>query len=261
MQTIECLNLCDILIKDCKIVKNKYERIYVGSYFCAEFFMHMGIEELGIFIGSQSSKITLVVPIFSQKNLEAGKEKITHIILKYYDKIDEITVNDYGMLDYVSNSFNICINMGRLFMKDYRDPRYEDYFRSTNSPRIFTEYLDKIISKYKVKGMEFDPTHSKIDFASKPDNMVIAVHTPYAYMTTGKICEYASTNTHIDKKFRPNKSCEVECANTRIHYEITDTMDWIRIGRTIFFENRKCELINLEKARLIYFPVDSEVQK
>lgn len=61
--------------------------------------------------------MTLVIPVFSEKDLEKGKKLLTELMDTYGDLIDEITVNDIGMLAYVKKLFDKKINLGRLFLK------------------------------------------------------------------------------------------------------------------------------------------------
>ncbi|WP_310604751.1 hypothetical protein [Anaerosporobacter sp.] len=276
MEQISCLNFCDILnylkqeeetIDD--IIKRTasvagyehVERIYIGSYFCAQYFLHMDdnlIDEIVTYAKSMEMRLTLVIPIIAQKELENVLNKIERYCDYFENCMDEITVNDYGMLAYIHETYDVRLNMGRLFMKDYRDPRYPVYFKSELRPKIFTKYLSRLIREYQIDGMEFDLTHLIINFESKPSGILIGLHTPYCYMTVGQICEYASINKEVEKKFRPNQPCAKECQETIIRYDLRDNREWIRVGRGLFFENRECQIEGINKYRAIYFPVEWE---
>ena len=175
-------------------------------------------------------------------------------------RVDEIVVNDYGMLAYISETFKVALYLGRLFTKDYRDPRYEEYFNQVLNPKILNRPMLELIVDFKVKGLEFDPTHVGINFREVPEQLTIGIHAPYCYMTTGHICEYASLDKEIAKKFRPNSPCKHECTSNMIRYDFEDDREWIRIGKTIYFENRECTIYELEHMRNIYFPIDMEVE-
>lgn len=279
MSQLNCLNLCEIihhlyeLIPDFQeiITKaneiagfDKCERIYIGSYFCGQYFLHQSkemLDELRGFCEKEGVALTLVVPTFSEKDLERGKEKLATIKEWLGKIIDEVVVNDYGMLAYVSDRYHVSLHLGRLFTKDYRDPRYEEYFNQVLSPKIFNKYMLELVKAFKVKGVEFDPTHVGINFREAPEELIVGIHGPYCYMTTGHICEYASLNKEIDKKFRPNNPCTHECSSHIISYDLEDDREWLRIGKTIYFENRECSIYELEHMRMIYFPIDLEVGK
>lgn len=276
MEQISCLNFCDIMnylnqeeetieaiIKKTadKAGFEDVERIYIGSYFCAQYFLRMDdnlIDDIVSFAKRLKKKITLVIPIIPQKDLNNGLKKIEGYCEYFEDCMDEITVNDYGMLAHIHENYDVRLNMGRLFMKDYRDPRYPDYFNTVLKPKIFTKYLIRLIEQYQIDGMEFDLTHVAINFENKPKGILIGVHTPFCYMTVGQICEYGSINKEIEKKFRPNQPCGKECQDAIIRYDMQDGREWIRVGRAIYFDNKECEIEGLSKYRVIYFPVEWE---
>lgn len=273
LQIESCLNLCDLflnsnIIEKVKEKKNQYKRIYIGSYFCAEYFLKLSAVKLdGILFQLNNGEevnylITLVIPIATQKNVNNVKENIEKLLGKYTEVIDEITVNDYGMLEFVYSKFIkenkriIKINIGRLLSKDYRDPRYPDYFKIEWFPKIFNSYADHIFENYNVSGIEIDATHEIINLKNEKIGYEIAIHTPYSYMTTGKICEYASVYNEIEKKFRPNKSCYEECNSCIIQYDINNDRNWFRLGRTLFYENESCEIkMSDNNYRFVYFPI------
>lgn len=279
MERISCINFCDIMnyldqdkeTMDAIITRlaqkaniENIQRIYIGSYFCAQYFLHMKeelVESIVQYAKKKGIRITLVIPIIPQKDLEAVLKKIEGYCGYFDDCMDEITVNDYGMLAYIHENYEVGLNMGRLFMKDYRDPRYQAYYEKTLQPKIFTKYLVRILEQYQIDGMEFDPTHKEIDFSKKPKGIQIGIHTPYCYMTVGQICEYASINKEMDKKFRPNQPCAKECQDTIIRYDLQDEREWIRVGRAVYFENKECQVGGLSKCRIIHYPVEWEELK
>lgn len=279
MKKSECISLCEVMehiygvephfekIIECvsKVAGyNQCERIYIGSSFCGQYFLHLSevlIEQLMKVCQEKEIKVTLVVPIFTQKHLKKGKEKIDHLISWYKEIIDEITVNDYGMLLYVHKTYKeIGLNLGRLFMKDYREPRYEDYFNSVLKPKGFNNYLKSLVKTYSIKGIEFDPTHRIIDFSEKPEEVEIGIYAPYAYITVGQICEVGGISKPIEQKFRPNEPCALECYKYRMQYFIEGERDWRRIGKAIYFENKAPEIRGLSSIREIYAPLDWEVE-
>ena len=151
--------------------------------------------------------------------------------------------------------------MGRIFMKDYRDLRYAQYFNTTLKPKIFTTYFDELIDKYNIRGVEFDLTHREINFEACPKKLEIGVHAPYCYMTVGQICEFGSIHKSIEKKFRPNTTCQGECNLNMFRYNFNDGHEWLRVGRAIYFENKECQLVGMDSFRKIYFPVDLVVKQ
>ncbi len=282
MKAETCLNLCEIAEFKCidlviAAVKEKiaFTRVYIGSCFCDELFLKTNYSQLLAFLKDTTdvSKITLVVPVFCQKNLEKGKALLNAMLHQYRDMIDEVTLNDYGMLfsDSIRNdsSNHIKINMGRLFFKDYREPRYEEYFQTEWRPKFFTNSLKELIREQNIHEIEIDVTHKSINLSEHPD-CTLGIHTPYTYMTTGKICEYASEFQKVQKKFRPNIDCGRECLRAVIEYGMEDNRKWYRLGRTVYFENNCIRLSHSHenhetdektKIRMIYFPLNELVKE
>lgn len=282
MHQQNCLNLCELLpylqkknsdiqsvIKEsCGTAGFKtIQRIYIGSSFCGKYFLEQSdkqIQQVQSFCEEQGVNLTLVIPPFSEGDLERGKKKINHILTSTKNIIDELTVNDYGMLVYLKKEYAKALNIGRLFMKDYRDPRYKEYFEIPWKPRVFTNYFKGILKEYQIKTCEFDLTHKINDFSELPKNIELAVHGPFCYQTVGRICEYASTNKEITEKFRANSSCEGNCADALIRYSVPDEkmesgMEYVRLGRTVYFEHPGYEIKGREQYRYIHFPLEKKI--
>jgi len=273
MSENQCLNLCEIftgLFKDKELEATLIailedegikpcERIYIGSYFCSQFFLNLNIyhlKELIHICNKYNMKLTLVIPTFSQKDLEKGKNKIKELNSYIGNEIDEITVNDYGMLSYIQLSYKVFINLGRLFMKDYRDPRHSVYFHQSYKPKIISDSFYRLLDSHNIIGIEFDLTHKEIVLSDYPEDLIIGYHSPYSYMTVGTICELGSINKKDSKKFRPNNACELECMSHSIEYFFEDERKWYRIGRTIYFKNTDCRITGFTKLRKIYSPYE-----
>lgn len=240
------------------------ERIYIGSSFCGQYFLHLKekmVKDLVAFCEQETIKVTLVIPIFTEKNLQKGKEKIRQLSLWGKDVIDEMTVNDFGMLGYIHDTYpETRLNIGRLLLKDYREPRYPEYFNTCYKPRVLTKLFKELVKKYDVKGLEFDRTHEALDFSDTPEGVEIGLHEPYTYMTVGQICEMGSISLTPDKKFRPNAVCQEECSHHHIEYFLEDGRRWLRLGKAIYFENRSCEVVGTNHIRRIYTPIEEVSQ-
>lgn len=271
-----CLNLCDFFYIDIKSEKNidnylvtleamlqkKINRIYFGSYFCDLYFLKFkAYYELIQYCKSKNIQITLVLPVFSQNMLEIGKKRILEVCRYAETVIDEITVNDLGMLNFISKHYNHKINLGRLFFKNPRDCRVPEYIRCEVTPGLLSELNGAFFGKYTINCVELDPTNQILNVSElAKTNIKLVLHSPYCYMTTGKICKFASIHQHIEKKFRPNVNCRMECMHITDTYSghiVPTDCDPIiyRLGRTLYFENGRVETNGKCFDRLLYFPV------
>lgn len=269
-----CINLCDIFSLHSRdhiktfidrlegMTQKKVKRIYIGSYFCDRYFLNFyGYKELLLYCQTKKMHVTLVVPVFSQNTLVRGKKKILEICECFEGVIDEITVNDFGMLNYFKNNNHFKINLGRLFFKNPRDCRIPEYTRSKVAPGLISKLNQGFWKDQMINCIELDSTNQMLDVSGvKNLDVGIALHTPFCYMTTGKICKFASIHKNIDKKFRPNTVCQMECMSiidTYTGHVATINCDTViyRIGRTLFFESGDSKIIGKNLERLIYFPI------
>lgn len=236
------------------------KRIYAGSNFCSQYFLHINWWKL-LFeeCRNRGWKLTLTLPVFSQKDLKKGKERIGEILGQGTDVIDEITVNDVGMLHYISRECGGKINLGRLFFKDARDVRIREYDEGTVVPNLLVSWESHPLGNVQIHGIELDRMSSRIDLSDCPlSGMILGVHSPFCYMSTGNICKFASIHKEMEYKFRPNIPCAMECAEIYEHYRARfggKDSDVIRFGRTIYYLKNDCEVVGKQVDRDIYFPV------
>ena len=221
---LERLNLCDLYysldenkIKEIILmVEKKFQSqikyLYFGSYFCPNYFLTLSNELLDKF---NDYIIYLVIPICSENTLDSVKKKINFLHANYY------VVNDFGMLNYLKNKKMI---LGRLFFKDVREPRIKDHkfgFTITNE-------IKRLINDYKIVEVESEALS----------------HFPYKNISSCHICEYASISKEINKKFRANDTCKIDCSRAFIEYD-----NYLKLGKGIYY------LDDLDIKNGIYFPV------
>lgn len=279
MEKKSCLNFCEILENIMSVAPEvetviqkvmelagytECERIYVGSNFCSQYVLNLStklIDKVIKVVDDMGIKVTLVIPMFTEKDLLRGKDKIEEFSSYFHKEIDEITVNDYGMLEYIHKKYQgIPINLGRLMFKDYRDPRYDEYYRRSSKPKYFTKRLNQICEQYQVTGLELDITHEQLDLSDAPSEIKIAIHVPYSYMTVGMVCEFASIPYEITEKFRPNLPCHKECLRNRISYQMLEDRKYLKIGRTVYFDHKDGKVSGGRSYFEIFAPIDLEVK-
>ncbi len=231
-------------------------RIYLGSYFCPQVFCALtetDAKKWAKLCEERGKNITLVVPVATQKNLERVKKHLTMLLESFGDSLDELTVNDPGMLHYAAQ-LGPKLTLGRLFSKDTRDPRYIEDKKREEKPDLFNRFNLELIQKYRVTGADLDAFHDRIDFSEAPDDFTIGIHTPYTYMSTAQICQFASSGRPIDKKFRPNAPCALRCADHFVIYEPKRGGRFYRLGRTVYYDNHLPEITGCSKLRVLHFP-------
>ena len=272
------INLCDVLPSNEASQKYldqvlsqdfTYNRVYIGSYFCSNKFFSVKSRSIIRLIDTFASKgipISLVVPIFAQHHLSKGIELIQKIANDYYGTIDEIVVNDLGMLQhmydiYKSKANRIKIVAGRMLNKTYRDIRDEEYFSLECIPKCLNEYYISLYEHYGIQTIELDNSFNSLTLPEKFNKFCFAVHTPLCYVTKCNICEFASITKSISQKFRTTDTCSYECMGRYIQYSNgnDNTVIHYKIGCGVYFENKSIN-IKTDKIRTIYNPYLDEVQ-
>ncbi len=270
-----CLNFCEVLtaamLKDDKLFQiidavprkdgeKPIKRIYSGSSFCSQYFMHINYwEKLCVLCRENGWQMTLTLPVFSQKDLERAKTRMEDVLSVAEEVIDEVTVNDVGMLRYFSGHYDKKMNLGRLFFKDPRDVRIREYAEGTMTPNLLTFGKDRLPGAGVIGGVELDEMSRQIDLGGCDlEGLSLSVHEPFCYMTTGNICKYASIPLEPEQKFRPNTGCFLQCAVLYEHYRERfgdKNADMLRFGRTVYYLNDTCEIMGKPVDRILYFPV------
>ncbi len=245
VEQYNCLNLCDLIQfskKDSKLIEGIIEkfqpkRIYIGSYFCCNYFLKV-IENISAIVDICNNKnimISLVVPIITQQFLKSVKKILQRLSIKYINVIDEVVLNDYSLIDWVKNNVPFDIALGRLFMKDPRDQRIEGGRGISDTPLFVNSQILELIPKYNVLNIELEQIYSSIHLECIPSNVSVAVHTPFCYQTTGQICLYASIKKPLKNKFRANTCCKFECNKMHTIYT-TDDGSYLRYGKAVYYK-------------------------
>jgi hypothetical protein len=237
------------------ILDSDCSRIYVGSYSCSRYFLESVryyqeiLQNLAI---QYQWKVTLVIPVVAQTEWENTVLCLQSILFKDIP-IDEIVVNDYGTLQLLTRLKKeydrpFSIIAGRLFHRNLRDVRYEDYTKSQ-----IVLYDMPMLSG--VKAIELDLTGSHMDCSALPLDVEVHMHYPYTLSTCGYVCEFASASLPTRQRFRSDTHCQLECRSRTM--EITgDGCSWKQVGRAIYAKNPELLSCNRSIERYIYWPVE-----
>ena len=224
--------------------------VYAGSYFCMEYLKSLrdllspsgdgsGRDSFRQSLEKMGMAFTLVVPVPEERNLEA-----VHSIIKETDP-PELVVNDYGTLVWAAENLSCPVILGRLFMRQTRDPRIfvygidPDEFRPSELP--FSERsLAMLQDRYRVRGLELDDC-PRLPHMKLPEGFSVGLHTPWTMMSCMRICEDASADLPHEKKFRPGQTCAVNCSGVYRHYYLESGAEVYKIGKGTFYYNDQLE--------------------
>jgi hypothetical protein len=278
------LNLCDVagsptLGNDPRTVLNAlvereqqrcggtFDRLYVGSYFCERLFLSLDdrfMDAVATFAGDFSLRLTLVLPVFGQATLDRGTERTRRLLDPACTPFDEVVVNDPATATRLASELNPTVtrlSLGRLFAKAPRDPRYPDARREAQRCPLDAEQAAVAKAAWHPALAELDPFAPVIDATALGDALPLALHLPHALMSTGRVCEAASTGVPARRAFRPGMPCAQQClAGVDVcgldHTPAGEPVWLTRQGRTVFFENPDCTVVGAPVTRVVWAPAD-----
>jgi len=230
-------------------------RFYIGSYFCGKYFMrsiHFFMQYLSGFFTENQLHVTLVIPSVPETSNEALKQSISGFFACCGEYADELVVNDYGMLQFaqqLKDFYPVRITAGRMFSKNFRDPRYPNYGKES-SLVFFPEMLRGAVS-----AIEVDLTSSKLDFSEIDDAIEIHAHYPYVYVTGGQNCQFAAAMHPAGQQFIGRPGCGLSCMNGYMETTAEDAV-FFHIGKGLYTRNDAPVVYSKTPDRFIYWPAD-----
>lgn len=262
------LNLCDIdlrqrdetslirLITRCEQhSQTKFGRLFVGSYFCGRYFLHFRKHHLDAvkrIAEKQAVRLVLVLPIFSQELLEEGKQAVRDAIRTLSGYIDAVTVNDLGMLGWITRTFRMPVVLGRLFARDARDFRYEELRIRNRIPALLSGTYQLLARQYPcISGVELDNIYRA---SALPGDIPITMHIPYVYQSVGHLCPYANMESSAFSAFTANRSCSFSCMRNLLAYS-NENGTVVRVGRAAFYREPATEEFG-SNVTPVYWPLD-----
>ena len=274
-----CLNLCELpLGLDDAQTCGEYiarlwagdeppERIYLGSSFCPQLVFSLSewqVAELAAWLQEWGGRLTLTLPIATEATNDSLRAHAESLVRAASGVVDEVTVNDFGSFMHwgqLAQGGGPRMNIGRLLNRDPRDPRDPEYPHVRWTPALIDadwrgwSNLDRLLQTQPVAGVEFDPTHDEIELSALPGGLTAAVHGPLCYMSTGQICEYASIERGLEEKFRPNAACSLECQRNAIAYEGASGVEFLKLGRSVYYRAPQPRVLGIESYRSVYTPL------
>lgn len=229
-------SLCDAMeffLKERPVIGSRTEKIYLGSYFCDRYYCSTPASvwrDCFDIIRKHSADAVLVVPTPSQQRLAEVKKRTEELMEQYSEQIHEIVVNDGAMLEWFSSQFpDQSIWLGRTMDKELRDPRY---FLPGAHKKLLEQVDTGFYSQANILGVETDMTNLNTQLHSV-SAFQLGIHTPFAYLSMGRICEFASIGFPPSEKFQLYRPCRRQCMSYWIWCE-QDTLSFLKHGRAVY---------------------------
>ncbi|MBU1137217.1 hypothetical protein KKD72_02530 [Patescibacteria group bacterium] len=161
-------------IEDLKHWSKKYTRIYFGNEFCPRLLPdRKEIDAVVKFIKEKKLKLTFLTSWVDSESLNSMKKTVKYIMGK--EILDEVVVNDYGMINYLNRRYPLCkIVLGRAIALFVSSLSTDNFFYKMGIRRI--EYNDLEI----IRSLSRKIADSKISY-----------YYPYSIVSASRYCPVA----------------------------------------------------------------------
>lgn len=185
----------------------KLNRVYLGSEWCSKLIcLHEDLLE--------KYNITLVTPAAVTNNEIAHISKILNKLSEY--KNIEVVVNDWGLLHFIEQNYDIPIIIGRMLSKNKRDNRVKldnlsDIEQQVLSYLAFNDpdWID-FFKKHNVQAVEIDFIPLERNLLIK-NGIDIHIKYPLQLVSYGRVCFYSNLK---GENFTINNDCSKQCEQT-----------------------------------------------
>jgi hypothetical protein len=245
MENVILINNLDRLKK----IKSGFSRIYFGGEFCGRLLpSKQDIQKLGVFKKRSGINFSIVTPYIGQRGFFKLVNLLGHLNKEYPGL--EIIVNDWGVLNLISERFNnLTMALGRVLSKQKRGffvplahkdvpadiikikNREKEYLRSSI---LQNESLMKYIQGKGINRIGLD--NLKQGVIVDKDAFDIDLYYPYVYLASSSYCLSASFANGVKLPVNTNK-CGKICKKEKIRVLKICKENTYLSGNTQFYIN------------------------
>ncbi|MGM5481836.1 MAG: hypothetical protein ACQESF_00090 [Nanobdellota archaeon] len=220
-----------------------YDRVYIGNEFCENLIdTEETLKKKIEYVLDKNKNFSFVTPYVTEKGLEKLKKRFTFLDSEFNDT--EVIINDFGVLDLVSDFKNITPVLGRIIgnhlTKGLPDLR-------PNSNEALSFFKSKNIFRCEISN------NSNTEKILCDDSLSYSIYFPYMFLSTGRRCMVGFDNKKVDENFDP-QSCGKKCKKDYYiitHKQIEEKI--IVIGNTHFIKENKLPDLSCF-SRTVYMP-------
>ena len=251
-------------IDNFKYVTQEYSRLYFGIEFCQNLMPSKEeIERILKFVSEKKMDFTFVTPYLTNEGMIKIKALLSYII--GVQPKSEIVINDWGLLEWINKGYvDLNLVLGRLLTKQKRGPRILNligrvpdamiqHFRESNVDSLI---LSNFLISKQIKRVELDNLLQGI--SRPPHSLKGSLYTPFAYITTTRLCLLSSCEDKVNRPIRAISACNQECQRYTFRLAHKNMpVDLLLKGNTQFFRN-ECFPDNLKELnidRIVYEPL------
>ena len=204
-----------------------FTRLYVAEEFCAQLILKPAeMRAFATLAAEAGVPMTLATPPVTDAEL-AELRPLLAILAETPDP--EVVCNDWGTLRLVSREFpGVGRVLGRVLRRQLKDPRAEGRESTATMPAAYADLLVRL-------GVGLISADRLPD---GPSALPLALHVPYEFVTSGRMCAVSGIPFPEPKKFLSDFSCPKPCRDfsLRLHDPSVAQPMWQK-GNTLYAEN------------------------
>lgn len=210
-----------------------FDRLYAGEEFCAQLLLTPAeLHEFAAQAAEVGAAVTLLTPPVTDEELAALRPLLA-IVAELPDP--EIVANDWGTLRMAQRDFPAVRRvLGRCLRRQLKDPRATTREATASLPPAFVALL----AKFGVAMASADR------LPDGPSALPLALHVPFEFVTSGRICAVSGIPFPEPRKFLVDFHCPRPCRDfsLKLHDPSHGKPLWQK-GNTLYADNGGAALL------------------
>ena len=184
-------------------------RIHFGNEFCQRLLPSPTVLDTALQAARAAGLgFGFVLPVLTDEGLEKADR-----LLQRLPEGTEVSVNDWGLMRRLARDFpRLKPAAGRLLCKMLKEPRAPSAaYLQLGGRGFMTPGFERLLERFGVDRLEIDvPPFARGPDLSAPRGR-LAVHAPFGFVTTGRICRIGNLRRPLPHKFAAGHTCAREC--------------------------------------------------
>lgn len=209
-----------------------------GNEFCHRLLPSPAAVRQGLQLAARHGfDFALALPILT----DAGLVRAERLLAEMPDGA-EVAVNDWGLMRRMARGFaHLQIIAGRQICRLLKDPRAPPASGAGPQRGWANPGLAALLMRLRARRLELDIPPFARTLEPEVPGMRLSAHTPFSFVTTGRICRLGNLRQEPARRFAPEHGCSRECLTycVRITRRTThaDSLPLLQRGNTIFYRH------------------------
>jgi hypothetical protein len=228
-----------------------FERLYLGDEFCHHLIPTLpDLETALAWCAERRIPLTLATPPVTDE----GIQDLRPLLARLQGEADaEVVANDWGTLRLLQRDYpGLKRVLGRTLRRQIKDPRAE----AASATAAMTDGYAALLNQLGVAMISADR------LPDGPTALPLAMHVPYEFVTSGRICSISGVPFPDPKKFLVDFSCPKPCRDFYLDLKDASIAGGMRQkGNTLYARNGGQSLLTADNAWVARWVYDLSVDK